>query len=223
MGLPKPSAISGEIDRGEAAIITVEDAVPESVKNSRALVACLEGVIRFDLGNLVPDDGLKAALLLRREADYLTTSMGPRRILRVDGTPTYQELIERTIAHLAETIPGLPESDIVNDLMGRESSFPSTLGHGIAVPHAYTSFVGERACAIAQVPEGVDFGARDGELVRLIFLLLSPPDDPEGHLETMAEIARMVSAEDVRKKLLEAGTSEDLWDIISRFPSSRDV
>jgi mannitol/fructose-specific phosphotransferase system IIA component (Ntr-type) len=40
--------------------------------------------------------------------------------------------------------------------------------------------------------------------VQLIFLLLSPKGDPEGHLATLAEIARLVVDPEVRHRLIDA-------------------
>ena len=90
------------------------------------------------------------------------------------------------------------------------------LGHGVAVPHAYCSELQARLCIVAQVPSGIDFGAMDGEPVRLVFFLLSPPDDPEGHLETLAEIARIVSHEETRASLFSATDPSEVMEIIRR-------
>jgi len=219
VGLPKPSAISGELDRGEATILRTGGHVPESAKNSRPLITASDGLVKLNAGGLLPEEDFDASLLLRREADYLTTSIGPRRVLRIEGQPSVAELLSDIVSHLGGTIPGLPVEQIVQELVRREEFFSSALGHGVAVPHAYSSSIEERACAIVQVPDGIEFNAADGEPVRLLFLLLSPPGDAEGHLETMAEIARMVSSESTRSQLLEAESSDTLWDIISRSPA----
>jgi mannitol/fructose-specific phosphotransferase system IIA component (Ntr-type) len=48
--------------------------------------------------------------------------------------------------------------------------------------------------AIGMVPGGVDFGAADGQPVRLLFLVLSPSSSPSEHLQVLATISRWVRA-----------------------------
>ena len=40
------------------------------------------------------------------------------------------------------------------------------------------------------VPNGVDFGAADGEKSRLIFLLVGPESDPSGYLDMLSTLIR---------------------------------
>ena len=54
------------------------------------------------------------------------------------------------------------------------------------------------------MPNGLDLAAPDGQPVKLVFLLLSPSGDLRGHLDTLAEIARLVRRERTRKRLIEA-------------------
>jgi mannitol/fructose-specific phosphotransferase system IIA component (Ntr-type) len=45
-------------------------------------------------------------------------------------------------------------------------------------------------------------------------MLLSPPGDPEGHLETLADIARMMGNEETRSRMLSAADADGLLDAI---------
>ena len=119
--------------------------------------------------------------------------------------------------HVVDYEPRLSREEVLRDLAERERAWPTALGHGIAVPHAYNSAIEDRLCVIAQVPDGVDFAAPDGEPVRLVFLLLSPPGDPEGHLAALAEIARMAGDERVRSELIIAEDAKVVLETIRRF------
>ncbi|MBT3606505.1 MAG: PTS transporter subunit EIIA, partial [Candidatus Latescibacteria bacterium] len=59
--------------------------------------------------------------------------------------------------------------------------------------------------------------ARDGESVRLVFLLISPTDDAEGHLETMAEIARLASNDQNREYLLSAEVPDGVLRLVRKL------
>jgi PTS system nitrogen regulatory IIA component len=121
-----------------------------------------------------------------------------------------EALFEELVSRIVEVEPKVPRDAVLKELIDREQAWPTALGHGIAVPHSYCRALTSRICAVAQIPEGVDFKAPDGEKVRLVFLLLSPQGDPEGHLATMAEIARLVGDPEVRDSLLSASSPEDL-------------
>jgi mannitol/fructose-specific phosphotransferase system IIA component (Ntr-type) len=60
----------------------------------------------------------------------------------------------------------------------------------------------------------VDFGALDGQPVKLVFLLISPPDDVEGHMETIAEIARLTSQAEIRNRLLTAEVPDGVLSLV---------
>jgi PTS system fructose-specific IIA component len=112
---------------------------------------------------------------------------------------------------LCKSSPSLSKELVVSELIEREAAFPTGLGHGVAVPHAYSGALDSRFCVIAQIPNGVDFGAPDDEPAKLVFLLLSPPGDPEGHLATLADIARLVADEEIRERLMD---EPDLHEVV---------
>ena len=141
-------------------------------------------------------------LVLERGPEYLNRSLNRRLVTRVEAK-TSRELFEKLVDLVVAHYPKVPRREMVEELIERESQFPNVLGHGVAVPHAYSAILSSRICAVAQIPEGIDFNAPDGELVRLAFLVLSPSGDPEGHLQTMAEIARLVSDPEIRRRLME--------------------
>ena len=78
-----------------------------------------------------------------------------------------------------------------NDVLTREAQGSTGLEYGIAVPHAKTNAVKSLTIAMGISPEGVDFGALDGNPSKLFFLILAPPDQPGPHIEALAEIARL--------------------------------
>jgi len=215
--LPKPTHLSGELERGEAILLELSEPPHDADDLALPILFVRNGQVRLNPSLATGLDGgrLDAALLLRREADYLCASLRPERILRLDAS-SREDLFVRLVDWLAQSQPDLSGDEVVRDLLDRENVFCSSLGHGIAVPHAYTPALTSRICAVAQVPDGVDFGALDGEPVRLVFLVLSPPEDPEGHIETIAEIARMVGHSQTRDRLLAAQRPADLMDTIQR-------
>lgn len=197
-GLPKPSVMSGELERGEAVLMHLKDPQRDEDNPARYLMGIGDGGIQLLEEHFTSGSDV---LLLRREAEYLSASLRPKLISRIDAED-WQTVLSILVGKMTELVPNLSSEQILKMLIDRENMFSSALGHGVAVPHVYSEDIDFRICAFAQVPNGVDWLARDGEPVRMVFLLISPLGDAEGHLETMAEIARLASNEQNRERLL---------------------
>ncbi|MCA9297402.1 MAG: PTS sugar transporter subunit IIA, partial [Phycisphaerales bacterium] len=215
--LPRPSLLSAELLRHEASVIA--STMPmESMRGKAAALASMIG----DRVEIDPQDGVVAegdqtvsTLYLRRDGDYLLRAVQPE-LVTTSRARSMSQLFEEMVGLIVRAYPRLARDETVAELLDRESNFPTALGHGIAVPHAYSHALDTRVCALAQVPDGLDFKAADGEPVRFVFLLLSPEGDPEGHLATLAEIARLVVVESVREELISAPNSISVLDVVRR-------
>ena len=88
-------------------------------------------------------------------------------------------------------------------LREREQLGSTGIGAGVAIPHTKLPGLEEEIVAIAMVPEGVGFGAADGQPVRLLFLVLSPSSAPAAHLQVLAAISRWLRTPGKADHLLE--------------------
>jgi fructose-specific phosphotransferase system IIA component len=99
----------------------------------------------------------------------------------------------------------------------REGLGSTGIGKGIAVPHARSTMVSERAVVVARSRRGVDFEALDGELVHLCFLIVAPPvEKDEVYLQLLARIVRGVRLARTRQRLLDAPDFEAVRSILAR-------
>ncbi|HET9793524.1 MAG TPA: PTS sugar transporter subunit IIA [Thermoanaerobaculia bacterium] len=101
-------------------------------------------------------------------------------------------------------------ADLTARLLEREKLGCTGLGNGLAIPHCKLAGLDGVLVAVGVVPEGVDFRALDGRLVRLVLLVLSPADAPAGHLQALARISRLVKTPGVTDAILTAGSPEDV-------------
>ncbi|MEO0716175.1 MAG: PTS sugar transporter subunit IIA, partial [Planctomycetota bacterium] len=67
---------------------------------------------------------------------------------------------------------------------------------------------------------GVDFDALDKQPVYTVFLLLSPEDHAEEHLQAMEVIFRNLSKETFRRLLRQATTREDVVELLDEADGS---
>lgn len=78
----------------------------------------------------------------------------------------------------------------------REKIGSTGIGGGVAIPHAKSKAVSERVVALARSADGLDFHSVDGEPVHILFLIVSPPDEQEQHLEGLRWVSKLVRNRD---------------------------
>jgi fructose-specific phosphotransferase system IIA component len=103
----------------------------------------------------------------------------------------------------------------VNAVMAREEETGGTgMESGIAIPHAKSSAVTRPAIAFARSGRGLDFGAEDGTLADLLFLIAAPDGADELHVKMLSRLARRLIHEDFRDRLRQAATAEQVVAVI---------
>jgi fructose PTS system EIIA component len=122
-----------------------------------------------------------------------------------------------------EELAGLLERDgrvtdqesYVNAVMAREEETGGTgMESGIAIPHAKSPAVTRPAIAFARSGQGLDFGAEDGTLADLVFLIAAPDGADELHVKMLSRLARRLIHEHFRKRLRQAATPEQVVAVI---------
>lgn len=97
-------------------------------------------------------------------------------------------------------------TEAIMDALRRREALGSTgIGKGIAVPHARSTLVAERALLVARSDKGIDFESIDGGPVHLCFLIVAPPLEKDPiYLKLVAEIVRATRLARTRQKLIDA-------------------
>ena len=97
------------------------------------------------------------------------------------------ELVDALIEGGAAS-PRLRE-ELVKAVLERERRGSTGFGRGVAVPHVKHKSVKSMSAAIGLSERGVEFNALDKQPVYSVFLLLSPEDRPEEHLQAIVPAA----------------------------------
>lgn len=104
--------------------------------------------------------------------------------------------------------------EFIKAIIKREKRGSTGFGHGVAVPHVKHPAITKMAVAIGVSRNGIDFNALDKQKVYSIFLLLSPEDKPEHHLDAMEAIFSNLSQDTFRRFLRQAGTVTDVMTLL---------
>jgi PTS system nitrogen regulatory IIA component len=124
--------------------------------------------------------------------------------------------IEAMVASLKNVgaIPGDDEEGIVAAILKREELGSTGIGNGVAVPHTKHPSVDRLVATVAISRNGVDFASLDGEAVFILFLLISPPDQPGDHLRGLENISRHLRDQTFCNFLKQAKTVEDVIELL---------
>lgn len=96
----------------------------------------------------------------------------------------------------------------------REQTRTTGIGHGLAIPHGKCAGMPNLAMAIGKPAAPMDFEAIDGQPVRLIVLLASPPDRTSDHIQALARISRLMIMDDFREQIYAARTPMEIYDAL---------
>ena len=113
--------------------------------------------------------------------------------------------------------------DFIKAVVKRENRGSTGFGHGVAVPHVKHPAISKMAVAIAVSQSGVEFNALDRQPVYSIFLLLSPEDQPEEHLDAMEAIFGNLSQERFRRFLRQARSAADIVTLMEEADAKAPV
>ena len=125
------------------------------------------------------------------------------------------DAIDRLMGHLREQerVPSECYADVHEAVLARERSMSTGMERGIAIPHAAVDGLEEAVATLAIVPaeHELAFESVDASPTRIIVLLLIPRSQKLLHIRTLADVARGLGKESVRKALFVAPTAEDAW------------
>lgn len=122
-------------------------------------------------------------------------------------------LVELTDA-IVRVQGNLSREEVIRVLQERELLGSTGIGEGVAIPHGKLKDIDQLLLSFGRSRRGVDFDSMDGKPAHLFFLLVAPEESVGIHLKTLARISKLLKNPAVRKRLLDAEASEDLYRII---------
>lgn len=123
------------------------------------------------------------------------------------------------ITYLAGVVAGAGRADgpegLATDALARESTAPTGIPGGIAIPHCRSEHVLAASLGFARLAEPVDFGAADGQAADLIFMIAAPAGADDMHLKLLAKLARGLMRTDFTDALRSAGSAEEVVRMVT--------
>ncbi len=132
---------------------------------------------------------------------------------------TKEEAIREIVAalHHAGQLPEADLESVTRAILKREELGSTGIGQGVAVPHTRhetVERVNRLVGTVALSRRGVEFAALDGAPVDILFLLISPPNQPGDHLRALENISRHLKDDQFVRFLRQATTREQVFDVL---------
>jgi PTS system nitrogen regulatory IIA component len=145
-------------------------------------------------------------------SDFIVKDAIVPEIKATERDAVIRELVTALAA--AKAVQASDVDAIVKAIIDREKHGSTGFGKGVAVPHVKHPAVKKRVGAIGRSAVGVDFAALDQAPVYSVFLLLSPPNTPDGHLQAMENIFRNLQQDTFRRFLRQSDTKQKIIELI---------
>ncbi|HEB81857.1 MAG TPA: PTS sugar transporter subunit IIA [Gammaproteobacteria bacterium] len=132
-----------------------------------------------------------------------------------------EALAGRLAAEAEKTNPDAEEEidplDIFQLLIDREKLGSTSLGHGVALPHARTNLTDHAIGAFLRLDKGVDFDSPDHQPTDLIFALMVPEHYTDEHLKILAYLAGLFSDENFCRALRQSEDTQEIYKHLTHW------
>jgi len=138
----------------------------------------------------------------------------PKENIRISLKATSKKRVFEQASLIFESRCNIARSKIFNSLFSREKLGSTGLGNGIAIPHGRLEGLKRSVAVVLSLDVPIPFDASDGKAVDLLIFLLVPTNSSKDHLETLAEVANMLSDGKFIDELRYSTSTDQLYEAI---------
>ncbi|MCF8602825.1 fructose-specific PTS transporter subunit EIIC [Gordonia sp. HY442] len=135
-------------------------------------------------------------------------------LLDADAGDDAEAVIRRLAGLVGDAGRSSDPADLIDGALARESSSPTGLPGGIAIPHARADSVSVATLAMARLSKPVDFGAADGP-ADIVFLIAAPAGAGSEHMKVLSALARALVRPEFVQSLRDAPDGDSVVDRVT--------
>lgn len=205
--------------------------------NSRGAIEIVLGLLALQAG--IIRNRLFVALVIMAIVTSMMSGPAMRIILRLGKKRRLQDALSsklfnrelqafssRMAIHELTTMvceaAGLNAGEVEAAVWEREEILPTGIGNGVALPHARIGGISKPIVAIGFSDSGIDFDAPDEKLAYIIFLILTPVDDPDSQLEITAELAKLFRENGMTERVLKTKSFTEFLALVRSSPAEAE-
>jgi PTS system nitrogen regulatory IIA component len=146
----------------------------------------------------------------------ITELMNKDLIIPMLVAKTKKEALKELADCVVKKESKVDSAELLRVLLEREELGSTGIGDGIAIPHGKIKTIENLIVSFGRSLDGVDFQSMDGKPTHIIFLLIAPENSAGIHLKALARISRLLKDSAFRRNIMEATTSQEIYDIIAQ-------
>lgn len=148
----------------------------------------------------------------------LSQILAPGAILCGCQFLSQDDLLQELVGAAAREYGWTDGEEVARRVREREAKMSTSIGLGIAVPHARMEERAVIQAAVACLPGGLDFRSPDGKPVRLVLLLVSPVSTPGIHVQALAAVSRI--SPQLVERLVRSSAPDEFLRILGEWEST---
>ncbi len=153
--------------------------------------------------------------LLRRieEVDWL--AFLPVDHIRMNMTARNRdEAIRELCACLRPETGEHPADEFAQAVLRREYEMTTSIGGGVAIPHARVVGIKRSLVVFGICGQALEWNSADGKPAELVFLVITPRENPSIQIQLLRGIACGMADTDLRRRLIQAGSAPEVLEIL---------
>jgi len=185
------------------------------------------GVTReIGIGNFLPsiDEAIDYALAIAKnqiEKSHLAAFVPESLILLDIEAKDRRELFEKMIAPALKAGIVKDRKEFLASLIEREELTPTTIGHGVAVPHARSGGSNNHVVVVfARLKTELQYDPNQSERVKLVFMVSTGSNEKQ-YLNVLRMIATNISNKKIHERLLYAEEKSEVHHVFSEIRMSQ--
>jgi len=147
-------------------------------------------------------------------SESLETCLDSSLCLTGVGIQSRDRLFQRFAKLAAKKHKTISAERLVERLEHRESQSPTTVGGGVAIPHAFLPDLEGPVVGGFVLKRPIQFAASEPERVRTVFFLIGKEGRPQDYLPILARIARLCSTPEFLQVLGKAKSGREMYKTI---------
>ncbi len=132
-----------------------------------------------------------------------------------DLSSVFRQVVNYLVAR--GSVLAAQRDELEASLIAREEQAATAIGNAVAVPHTYLDAVREPVIVFVRLAHPANLGAPDGIPTQFVIMLLGPAGAAAQHLDSLANIARLMADDEFRYDAGRARTQLDLLTALDRF------
>ncbi|MEE4312628.1 MAG: PTS sugar transporter subunit IIA [candidate division KSB1 bacterium] len=127
-----------------------------------------------------------------------------------------EDVIKEMVDYLYDHNKIEDKNKILKAILDREKVMSTGVGNRVAIPHGKAEGINDIVALFGIADKDIDFHSIDNVPVRLIFMLVGPPDKTGPHLKALSRISRLMHNQEFRERLMNSQTAHEVMTILEK-------